>query len=232
MARFEIPIDNPEAARLLRGLDRQSVMIARSPEQRAKLCHFFFHYVRPDILSVDDLEGAPQRYAHQRFSAVGGDGSLLHVRVREHVPGQSFDESLGHVAIISHLDDPNEATTHFISEDRRVHFDGTTESVFKAIAPAEQGGLQVVEGAPGQIGWDIEKALMREANAQALPEISITGRGWLYQRSDGHLERLSDMHGVRERVALATFRGLGSSAALAVSGQPVESGQFEQKMVV
>lgn len=232
MARFNTPITDPNIEAVLRGLDHQSIRIARSREQQEKLAGFFSQYVLPNLLIQETPDGQAHTYDHTRISAVGSDGSLLHVRLHEQVVGQTVDSSIRHMAVISHLDDPNEASLFFAHSRDTRHYDGTTETVFTAAQPDQIDGLQVVDQPMNQLQWDIEKYLAREEEMHALPKVSLTSKEWKYRRSDGHWELLQDLEGVKNRVAIANLRGLGCAAMpMAQPEEYMGTGQFSQKVL-
>lgn len=235
MARFETPIDDPQAAAALRGLDLQSVVIAKSFERSSRLHAFYDQYVEPDTLELNPGDDGMGRYDHQRISAIGDDGSLLHIRLHRQVVGRRVDPSISHLAVIGHIDDPHPARLLTATSEDFVRYDATRQTVFTIGQPDEEQGLQVVDEPMNQLQWNIEKALNRERALRALPLVALTGNGWEYRRSDSHWEKLHDLHRVRERVSQALSRGLGYVALPEVRPQAQEEAgarQFDQKVVV
>jgi len=231
MARFETPIDDPQVAAALHGLDLQSVLMARSFERSSRLNAFIDQYVDPAILE-HVTEDEPHRYVYGRVSAIGENGSLVHIRLHEQRVGHTFSEHLAHIAIISHVDDPNPAMVHLATSEDIVRVDATRQTSFK-VSTIESEGLKVVEAPMNQLQWGVEQILAREAALAAQPLVHMTQEGWEYRRSDGHWEKLHDIHMVRERVARALSQGLGYAALPDVRHEPLtETGQVVEKMVV
>lgn len=231
MTRFETPIHDPQVAAALHGLDPNSVMISRSFERSSRLNAFIDQYVEADTLEFEASDETIHQYDQSRFSAIGDDGSLLHLRMHRQVPGQSIDPSFGHLAVISHIDDPRPVTIQPASCEDVVHFDGSRESIF-TIGQLDDEGLQVVDAPMNELQWGIEKVLAREWALTSLPTISVTGNGWEYRRSDRHWEKIHDIYQVRERVSIALSRGLGYAAMPILRTSPEdETGQFSQKVL-
>ena len=230
MARFEAPIEDQRIAEALRGLDLQSVLLARDFEQSARLHAFVDEYVDPEILEHITEDGVAQSYGHRRISAIGDDGSLLHVRVQQQTPGV-VGASVNHLAVISHVKDPNPASVLLASSHDTIRFDSTRETRF-SIGSAGTPSLQVVEAPLSRSEWDMQSVLDRELAIASLPLILITQNGWEYRRSDGHWEKLSDIKLVQERVSRALSQGLGYASMPEVRPQPEQgTGQYDQKMV-
>lgn len=229
MAGFESPITNREAQHALEGLDLQSVLLSRSFEQSSRLNAFIDQYVDPRELTVD-IDGEPHTYGHRRVSAIGDEGSLVHIRLHE--PHPQLDPSLRHITIISHVDDPQPVSMFPTLASESTRFDGTRLSIFQATATNE-AGLQSVDKLMNELQWEVEKVLAAELAQRALPVISVTQNGWEYRRSDRHWEKLHDIYAVRRRVSMALSRGLGYAA---VSQRELNSheeyGQNSKKVVV
>lgn len=231
MARFETPIEDRHIADALNGLDLQSVLLARDFDQSSRLHAFVDQYVDPDTLQYEMPDGEIHNYGHRRVSAIGDDGSLIHIRLHEQVPGQSINPAIRNIAVISHVDDPNPATIMSATSEDTVRFDGTRQTKFIVGQPDTQG-LRVVEAPMNQLQWDMETVLARELALASRPIVSLTGNGWEYRRSDRHWEKLHDINQVRERVARALSQGLGHAALPDVRPTSQEDpGQSGEKMV-
>jgi hypothetical protein len=232
MARFETPINQPHVADALHGLDLQSVLLARDFERSSRLHAFVDQFVEPDTLQHETLDGQVHDYRHTRLSAIGGDGSLLHIRLHEQVQGQVIDAGVRNIAVISHVDDPNPATILFADSTDTVRFDGSRETTF-VVGEPETDGLRSVDAPMNQLQWDMEQVLARELALASLPLVHMNGNGWEYRRSDRHWEKLRDIRFVRERVSRALSQGLGYAALPDVRPEAQEdTGQLDQKMVV
>lgn len=231
MARFETPIEDQRIADALNGLDLQSVLLARDFDQSSRLHAFVDQYVDPDTLEFEMPDGEVHRYGHKRVSAIGDDGSLLHIRLHEQVPGQSIDPAIRNIAVISHVDDPNPVTIMPAVSEDTVRFDGTRQTMFTVGQPDIQS-LMAVEAPMNQLQWDMERVLARELALASQPIVSLTSNGWEYRRSDRHWEKLHDISQVRERVARALSQGLGYAALPDVRpALQEEPGQLGEKMV-
>mgnify|MGYP000945066421 CR=1 FL=1 len=231
MARFETPIEDPHTAEALKGLDLQSVLLARDFDQSSRLHAFVDQYVDPEVLQYEMPDGEMHNYSHTRVSAIGDDGSLLHIRLHEQVIGQLIDPAIRNIAVISHVDDPNPATIMFATSEDTVRFDGTRQTTFTVGQPDTQS-LRVVEEPMNQLQWDVETVLVRELALASRPLVKLTGNGWEYRRSDRHWEKLHDINQVRERVARALSKGLGYAALPDVRPALQEDpGQLDEKMV-
>lgn len=231
MARFETPIEDQHIADALHGLDLQSVLLARDFDQSSRLHAFVDQYVDPEMLEYETPDGEVHRYGHKRISAIGDDGSMLHIRLHEQTPGHTIDPAIRHIAVISHIDDPNPATIAPATSKDTVHYDGTRQTLFTIGQPDVQG-LRVVETPMNQRQWDMEEVLARELALASRPLVSLTGNGWEYRRSDRHWEKLHDINQMRERVSRALSKGIGYAALPDVRPIPQEEpGQLGEKMV-
>jgi hypothetical protein len=231
MTRFETPINDPQIAALLHGLDLQSVSIAQNPEQATRLNAFCDQYVEPDFLEYDGANAGPGVYSHERISAIGDEGSLLHIRLQRQELGATVIGAVRNVAIISHIDDGRAPSIFSADSDDIIRFDGTRKTTFTIGAPQSNEGLYVVEQPSGLMQGQLERTLERERAMAEVPLVVMTGNGWEYRRSDRHWEKLHDIRRARDKVATAISRGLGYAAVSPETTSAQGTGQFGQKVL-
>lgn len=231
LSGFNTPITDLEIAKQLDGLTPQSILISRSYERNARLNEFYDRYVEAQYLVHQSRGGEAKEYGESEVSLIGFNGSMIHVR-RPSAVDEQADFPVPMLAVISHIDDPQPATQVTATRQDVTRHDGTTLSMY-TVGVTESPSLQRVNRPMNEVEWDIEKILLRNLAAAALPIIEVTSNGMRYSRSDGHWEMCGDLGLFRKRVGLSLSRGLGYASMPSETVMREEpSGQFDQKVLV